>query len=212
MSSAVCVNRWATVRHGRCPPGDQDHGALARIQRCSEFFQWLCQADLGSECYSHHGGTRAVTDQRNMFIVQEPGCYRLWAAATAGHRITIQIHGVRVGLDSDSCVGPWSDLKVEGDRELAAGDVVTVAPAHARLIVSGTRASSASMTPNSRRATHGPADPCHLPSASASQCGLISRTNHGQTIKKAWPPPDDQAPDLDFLVAGAGFEPATSGL
>src|SRR5215470_8719031 len=40
--------------------------------------------------------------------------------------------------------------------------------------------------------------------------GPILRTNRGQTIKRPDRLSGDQAPDLHFLVAGAGFEPATS--
>ena len=42
--------------------------------------------------------------------------------------------------------------------------------------------------------------------------GEIPRTSRGQTIKRARPPPGDQAPDLHLLVAGRDLKPATSGL
>jgi len=45
----------------------------------------------------------------------------------------------------------------------------------------------------------------------ASSLGPCLRTNDRQR-SEARSPPGDQAPDLHFLVAGAGFEPATSGL
>ena len=47
-------------------------------------------------------------------------------------------------------------------------------------------------------------DPCQLWPHPADE----PRTND----QEARPPPGDQAPDLHFLVAGAGFEPATSGV
>jgi hypothetical protein len=42
--------------------------------------------------------------------------------------------------------------------------------------------------------------------------GSVPPTNCQRMIKGLTVVPDDQAPDLHFLVAGAGFEPATSGL
>jgi hypothetical protein len=74
--------------------------------------------------------------QQNKFIVKEAGRYRLWAAATEGHAISIVVNGIATGIDSYSYLGPWSDPKVEGDWELGENDVVTVRPANAHLTVS----------------------------------------------------------------------------
>lgn len=68
------------------------------------------------------------------FIVQDRDRYLLWAAAT-GHEVRILINGADVGLSCRSDLGPFSDPKVEGERELSEGDVVTTAPGNARLIV-----------------------------------------------------------------------------
>ena len=42
--------------------------------------------------------------------------------------------------------------------------------------------------------------------------GPVPPTSGQRMIKRPDRRPGDQAPDLHFLVAGAGFEPATSGL
>jgi len=61
----------------------------------------------------------------------------------------------------------------------------------------------------------------YLPASDASLCQFLvllpgqaprSCCHHAATKIKARPPSGDQASDLHFLVAGAGFEPATSGL
>jgi uncharacterized membrane protein HdeD (DUF308 family) len=59
------------------------------------------------------------------------------------------------------------------------------------------------------------ADPINAFWALASVLALLlifEGTSRGQTIKRPDRRPGDQASDLDLLVAGAGHEPATSGL
>jgi hypothetical protein len=56
------------------------------------------------------------------------------------------------------------------------------------------------------------ADVCRFLAAMHAKRGPVPRTNRGQTIKRPDRLSGDQASDLHFLVAGAGFEPATSGL
>jgi len=50
---------------------------------------------------------------------------------------------------------------------------------------------------------------CPLPPA---PCNPIPRTNGGQMIKTRPPSPATEPLTCTYLVAGAGFEPATSGL
>ena len=56
------------------------------------------------------------------------------------------------------------------------------------------------------------ADVCQSRAESAAIRGPIPPTNRQRMIKRPDRRSGDQAPDLHFLVAGAGFEPATSGL
>ena len=56
------------------------------------------------------------------------------------------------------------------------------------------------------------ADVCQSCTESAAIRGPVLPTNHQRMIKKPDRHLGDQASDLHFLVAGAGFEPATSGL
>lgn len=61
------------------------------------------------------------------FIVQNPGGYLLWAAAT-GHQVGILVNGADVGFNCRSDMGPFSDPHVAGERELCGGDEVTTVP------------------------------------------------------------------------------------
>jgi hypothetical protein len=63
-----------------------------------------------------------------------------------------------------------------------------------------------------RRTAGSDADACQSRTGRAMLTGQIPPTNRQRTIKKPDRRPGDQAPDLHLLVAGAGFEPATSGL
>jgi len=63
-----------------------------------------------------------------------------------------------------------------------------------------------------RRTPGSNADACRFLVAMHVRCGPILLPPGCHEDQKARPPPGDQAPDLHLLVAGAGFEPATSGL
>ena len=71
---------------------------------------------------------------------------------------------------------------------------------HKLWAIRAVRAANACQTAPSPDALHGPAQP-------------VSCCRHAATkIKRPDRHPGDQASDLHLLVAGAGFEPATSGL
>jgi hypothetical protein len=63
-----------------------------------------------------------------------------------------------------------------------------------------------------RRTPGSNADACRFLVAMHVRCGPILLPPRCHEDQKARPPSGDQAPDLHLLVAGAGFEPATSGL
>jgi hypothetical protein len=55
-------------------------------------------------------------------------------------------------------------------------------------------------------------DVCRFLAAILARCGPILLPPRCHEDQKGLTASGDQAPDLHFLVAGAGFEPATSGL
>jgi hypothetical protein len=75
------------------------------------------------------------------------------------------------------------------------------------------RATTSACEPATGRAIPGSgADACRSRAGCAMLTGQIPPTNRQRMIKRPDRRPGDQASDLHLLVAGAGFEPATSGL
>src|SRR5215471_14623124 len=98
-------------------------------------------------------------------------------------------------------------------RTICRGDFrLTGYPGSDRTTVPGPMTGAAYKPTTARRTPGSDANACRSRAGRAVLRGEIPRTSRGQTIKRARPPLGNQAPDLHLLVAGAGFEPATSGL